>query len=293
MVTWLTSLPAAVLVVGWLLVAVLVAVAGRVGVRALVPAGEQDRVQLIAAPLMPTLGAAFAIFAALSLASEAGYLRTAEGLVSDEAASASRLAWAATSPGAQSQPIQAALLDYLETTRAREWQGAAAASGADPATGRAIARLEQSVRFEAARPELGTSASTELLVSLDSVTNARRARVAAASREVPALYLVTLVVSGLALIVNAGALVFRSSLRTSLLVVGVASVVGLSLALLFSLSAPWRGPLIVSGHPLDAIIRDLESGFFRGAPQAAGVTSTPKGFAGGAGDSPLPRRAGR
>jgi hypothetical protein len=265
-VNWLTSLPAVVLVVGWLFLALLVAAVARVGVRALVPAGEQDRVPQMVAPLMPTLGAAFAIFAALSLASEAGYLRAAEGLVSDEAAAASRLAWAATSPRVQSEPIHTALLDYLQTTRVREWEGAAAASGNDPATVRAIARLERSVRAEAARPELGTPASTELLVSLDSATSSRRARVAAASRHVPALYVVTLVASGLALIVNAGALSFRSSLRTSLLVAGLASVVGLSLALLFSLSAPWRGPLIVSGHPLDAIIGDLESGFFDGEP---------------------------
>jgi hypothetical protein len=265
-VTWLTSLPAAVLVVGWLVLAVLVAAAARVAVRALVPAGEQDRVPQIVAPLMPTLGAAFAIFAALSLASEAGYLRTAEGLVSDEAAAASRLAWAATSPRVESEPIHGALLDYLQTTRAREWEGAAAASGDDAATAHAIARLERSVRDEAARPELGSSESTELLVTLDSVTSSRRARLAAASRDVPALYVVTLMVSGLALIVNAGALIFRSSRRTSLLIMGVAGVVGLSLALLFSLSAPWRGPLVVSGHPLDGIIADLESGFFTGGP---------------------------
>jgi hypothetical protein len=274
-VNWLTSLPAPVLVVGWLAFALLVAVLARLAVRALVPPAEQDRVPLVVSPLMPTLGAAFAIFAALSLASEAGYLRAAEGLVSDEAAASSRLAWAATSPGVQSQPIQAALLHYLQTSRAREWEGAAAASGDDPATARAIADLERSVRADAARTELETSTSTELLVALDGVTSTRRARIAAAGRDVPGLYVVTLVVSGLALIVNAGALVFRSSRRTSLLIVGVASVVGLSLALLFSLSAPWRGPLIVSGHPLDSVIVDLESGFFHGAPHPVGTTSAP------------------
>ena len=68
--------------------------------------------------------------------------------------------------------------------------------------------------------------------------------------------------SGLALIANAGALGFRSSVRTSLLVVGLAVVVGLSLALLFSLSAPWRGPLIVSGQPIDAVVSELRDGFF-------------------------------
>ncbi|MEU7058277.1 hypothetical protein [Streptomyces sp. NPDC046197] len=259
---WLTSLPAPVLVVGGLSLAFLVAAVARVGVRALVPVAERDRVPQIAPPLMPTLGASFAIFAALTLASEAGYLRAAEGLVSDEAAAASRLAWAATSPRVQSEPIHAALLGYLHTTRVREWQGAAAASGDDPATARAIARLERSVRDEAARPEVGTTSGTELVASLDGLTTSRRARIAAASREVPTLYVVTLAVTGLALIANAGALVFRSSLRTSLLIAGVASVVGLSLALLFALSAPWSGPFIVSGHPLDAVIGDLKSGFF-------------------------------
>ncbi|MEV6313768.1 hypothetical protein [Streptomyces sp. NPDC051776] len=263
---WLTSLPAVVLVVSGLLLALLVAAGARIGVRALVPVEERDRVPHIATPLMPTLGAAFAIFAALSLASEAGYLRTAEELVSEEAAAASRLAWAATSPRVQSEPIHAALLDYLQTTLTKEWEGAAAATGDDPATSHAIAQLERSVRAEAARPEVGTPAGSELLVALDGVTNSRRARVAAASRDVPSLYVVTLVVSGLALIVNSGALVFRSSLRTSLLIVGIASVVGLSLALLFALSAPWSGPFIVSGHPLNAVIGDLKSGFFEGRP---------------------------
>jgi hypothetical protein len=34
------------------------------------------------------------------------------------------------------------------------------------------------------------------------------------------------------------------------------------LALLFSLAAPWRGPLIVGGHPIDAVIDDLQAGLF-------------------------------
>lgn len=202
LVNWLTSLPAVALVVGGLFFALLATAVARVGVRALVPAGERDHVPQIAMPLMSSLGAAFAIFAALSLASEVSYLRAAEALVSDEAAASSRLAWAATSPRVQSEPIHQALLNYLRTTRAREWEGAAAASGDDAATARAIARLERTVRTEAARPEVGTTTGTELVVSLDGVTSSRRARIAAASRDVPVLYVITLVVSGLALIVN-------------------------------------------------------------------------------------------
>ena len=258
---WLTSLPAGLLVVGWLAFALLVAFCARLAVRALVPAGEHDQVPSVASPLMPALGAAFGVLIALTLAGEAGYLRSAQDIVAGEAAASSRLAWAATSPGVRTEPIHDALRDYLRATRATEWRGDGAAEG-NADVGATIATLERVVRAEAARTELGTPASTELLVSLDAVTSGRRERIAAASRQIPVLDVVTLVVGGTALIANAGALGFRSSVRTSLLVVGLALVVGLSLALLFSLGAPWRGSLVVSGQPVDAVVHDLETGFF-------------------------------
>lgn len=263
--TWLTSLPAWLLVTAGLVLALLLVVVSTATVRALVPEGERDRVQRIAAPLMPALGAAFAILTALTLSSEAGYLRAAEGTVSDEGAAAARLAWAATNPGVDPEPIHSALREYLVTTRAREWSGAGAAGGDDAATERAIAALEEAVRTQAARwSDIGTPASTELLTSVDAVTSTRRARIVAADHEIPGLYVVTLVASGVALIVNASALAVSGGDRISLLVVGLAGVVGLSLALLFALSAPWRGPITVGGDAVDAVVRDLDTGFFTG-----------------------------
>lgn len=258
---WLTSLPAWLLVLGWVGFALLIAVGARLGVRAVVPADEHDHVQRIASPLMPALGGAFGVLIALTLAGEAGYLKSAQDIVANEAAASSRLAWAATSPGVKPEPIHAALRDYLRATRADEWSGTGAAQGA-PRVAATIATLEKTVRAEAARTELGTPASTELLVSLDGVTSGRRQRIAAADRQLPTLYILTLVVGGAALIANAGALGLRSSVVTSRLVASLAVVVGLSLALLFSLSAPWRGSLGVSGDPLDAVAHDLETGYF-------------------------------
>src|SRR5580700_10433069 len=150
--TWLTSLPAVVLVTGGLVLALLATLGGRLAVRALVPATERDTAYTIAAPLMPALGALFALFMGLTLASEASFLASAQGIVSNEAADASRLAWAATSPGVDTAPIQSALLGYLRATRAYEWQGSNAAEGNDLATVRAIANLESAVRTQAARP---------------------------------------------------------------------------------------------------------------------------------------------
>ena len=91
---------------------------------------------------------------AITLSSEAGYLKSAQDLVSAEAASASRLAWSATSPGVDSAPIQDALLDYLQVTVADEWNGDRAARGTDAPTMQAIAVLERLVdHFEDELPE--------------------------------------------------------------------------------------------------------------------------------------------
>ena len=49
----------------------------------------------------------------------------------------------------------------------------------------AISTLERVVRAQAAQTEIGTPASTELLTSLDALTSGRRARTAAASRQIP------------------------------------------------------------------------------------------------------------
>src|SRR4029077_5576329 len=152
--TWLTSLPAAVLVISGLVLALLVATGGWLAVRALIPAAEREGAHTIAAPLMPALGAIFALLMGLTLPSGMGSLAPAQGSVSSEAADASRLAWAAPSPGVDSEPIQSALLDSLQAVRAYEWSGSPAATGYDPATTHAIASLENAVRTQAARPTL-------------------------------------------------------------------------------------------------------------------------------------------
>ena len=114
---------------------------------------------------MPALRAIFALLMGLTLASEAGFLASAQGIVSSEAGDASRLAWAATSPGVATAPIQSALLDYLEATRSNEWSGGAAANGEDPATVHALANLENTVRAQAARTAIGTPASRDRLAA--------------------------------------------------------------------------------------------------------------------------------
>jgi hypothetical protein len=262
-VVWLTSQSLGLLVPACLALALLVAVSSRLAIRALIPDSERDAAHAVAAPLMPALGATFAILMALTLASEAGSFTSAQQIVSNEAADASRVAWAATSPGVQRHPVQTALGGYLLAARRYEWHGANAANGNDPATAHAISKLQRVVRAQAARTTLGTPSSSELLGAVDALVSDRRARLAAASHEPPGLYVITLVVSGVALIANASALTIRKKRRVAVLIGGLTIVIGLSIALLFALGTPWRGPMVVSGHPIDAVIHDLATGYFR------------------------------
>ncbi|MBV9093751.1 MAG: hypothetical protein JO132_07735 [Streptosporangiaceae bacterium] len=260
---WLTSLPAAVLIIGGLAAALLFAIGARLALRVLIPATQRDSVYSIADPLMTAFAGLFALMMALTLASEAQLLASAQGIVSNEAADAARLAWAATSPGVNPAPIQSALLGYLRATRAYEWQGDNAADGDDPATSHALAGLERVVRAQAARPGVTTPTSSELLTSVDALTDDRRARLAAASRQLPVFYVVVLVVAGAASITNATALALRSGWRNTFSVGGLAVVIGLSIALLFALGTPWRGSITVSGQPIDAVVQDLNTGYFQ------------------------------
>jgi hypothetical protein len=126
----------------------------------------------------------------------------------------------------------------------------------------ALANLENTVRAQAARTVIGTPASTELLASLDALTSDRRDRLAAASHQLPVLYVVVLVLAGVALIVNASALTLRSGRRSALLTSSLASMIGLSLALLFALGTPCQGAITVSGQPIDAVTQGLNTGYF-------------------------------
>jgi hypothetical protein len=69
------------------------------------------------------------------------------------------------------------------------------------------------------------------------------------------------------LIVNVTTLTLRSGRRSALLVGGLAAVIGLSLALLSALGTPWRGTITVSGQPIDAVVRDVNIGYFHPLPR--------------------------
>lgn len=202
------------------------------------------------------------LLTALSLANEVTSLSSAQTIVSTEAADASILAWSSINPGVDTVPVQAALRNYLHATRTSEWHGNAAANGDDAATDNALAGVERTERAQATLSSVGATTSTELLTNLDALTGERRLRLAADGHSIPEFYGVLVVVTGLALIVNTSVVGTRGGLRAALVTTSLTVVIALSVALLFALATPWGGAIQVSGHPIDAVINDLNTNYF-------------------------------
>jgi hypothetical protein len=255
----LVSVPVWGLVVMTLAIGTLVAIVARLVLRRLL-AGEPTGVAAVAGPLMPALGAAFALLAALSLSSEAAELRKADQDAAAEAAAASRLAWASTTAGVETDRVQDALLVYLRSTRAEEWSGSDGVG--DPGTRAALGDLERAVRSEAAGSGLGSAQAGELLGAVDSVTSVRRERLATSAHEMAVLYLIVVVAAGLALVINAAALTVDRHARVAWLTAGLVVVVALVVALLLAITSPFRGGFIADSTPIDVVTTDLDDGGF-------------------------------
>ena len=228
-----------------------------------VPDEDKPKVLAIVGPLTPALAALFAVMVAFTVVNEAGYLRVAQSAASSEATASSRLAWAATNPGVDTVAVQDALADYIEVMVGPEWTKTFEDEPILGPVERGLRRLETVTRDQATRPGLPASVSSELLAGLDGVTMARRDRIAEASRGIPMSYLLVLVITGLALVVNVALLTLWGGHASLVLVGGVALVVALALALLIGISAPFAGPLVVDHAALDRVLIDLQHGVFR------------------------------
>jgi hypothetical protein len=255
----LVSLPVWLVVIGALLIGTLVAIGARTALRRWL-SDEQVGVAAVAGPLMPALGAVFALLAALALSGEATELRTSEHDVAAEAAAASRLAWASTTPGVDSEAVQERLVAYLRSTRHDEWSGTG--GGGAVVTRQAVSDLERVVRDQAASSDLGSAQAGELLGSMDALTSMRRERLATSAHEMPVLYLVVVATAGLALVVNAAALAVDRHQRVAWLTAGLIVVVALVIALLIGITSPFRGGFVADGTEIDVVRVDLEDSLF-------------------------------
>lgn len=253
---------------GWVLIgasiALYAAVAGvtrLVSERAVAPERRSSLMALVG-PLTPALATLFSVLVAFTVVTEAGYLRTGERLASDEAAVASRMAWASTDPAFDGAAIRTALTDYLETVVRVDWSGRTEGARTPRAVVRALQRLETVTRAQAATAGLQPAVTAELVGALDGLTSTRRDLVAESTRRIPTGYLLMLAFAGIALVVNVSVLTLATGRRGLWLIVGLVLVVSTSLALLVGISASFAGPLRVDHAAIDRMILDLRAGVF-------------------------------
>jgi len=213
-----------------------------------------------AAPLMPALGVLFAFLSGFAITAMWASHSAAETSVGQEAAAASALAWAATAPGANTAAIQRALHEYLMSTTTQEWLSISAAEPTGDLVTDDLTTLQRTARASASNPNVTSADAAELLGSLDQVAAHRSERISAAGRSMPLALFLAILVTGLALCLNAQIVSSAGDRRSRMVTSSIVVVVSIDLAVLLILSGPFLGSQRVSAAPLRAIQVQLESG---------------------------------
>jgi hypothetical protein len=215
-----------------------------------------------AAPLMPALGVLFAFLSGFAITAMWSSHSSAETAINHEAASASALAWAATAPGADTASIHGAIQKYLASTTTEEWNQLSAREPSVERLSEDLATLQRSARTSASYSEVSSANAAELLGSLDQLAVHRSERIGAALRSLPLALFLGIVVSGLALCLNAQIVSSSGDKRSRLVTSSIIVVVAVDLAVLLILSGPFLGSQRVTADPLVAVEAKIESGIF-------------------------------
>ena len=257
----LVSLPA-----GWLLVLTLVGVAGfTLSVTWLlhrrVRGDSREHAGLTAAAYMTALGSLFAILTGFLLNGEYATLRQTQNLVYQEVAAGNRLAFSTEGlPAADVAVVQDALASYFAALAASEWRALERGEPDSSTAGDALTRLQQVVFAVGSRDYAPTASVDGLQASVSELTGIRRERIALGTQITPVALVVLSLFTGLALIVNAVVVTLRAGRGFAVVAVGIVIIVGLDLAAIVAISAPFRGPFQASSEPVAQFAAEVRRG---------------------------------
>jgi hypothetical protein len=209
---------------------------------------------------MPALGVLFAFLSGFAITAMWTADSAADTSVGLEASAASTLAWSATSPGADTAAIQRSLNDYLEAATTDEWNALSTAEPKiDSVTGE-MGALERTVRASASSPLVSSANASEMLGALNQLSAHRSERISAAVRSMPLALFLAIVLTGLAVCLNAQIISSPGDRRSAVVTSTIVLVVAIDLAVLLILSGPFLGSQRVSPAPLQAVQAQIESG---------------------------------
>lgn len=259
--SWLTSLSGPAILALCVGGSILYALAVVLLVARLFPHERREGIGVTAAAYMTVLGSLFAILTGFLINSEYGTLRQAQNLVGIEVAAASQLAYGAASlPPVDAALVQAGLVELLDAIDEREWPHLSDNPELPSPAADEVSALSQEVFAFASRPYAPSGAADAMQGALAGMTEARRQRIVVATQVLPAPLFALSVVTGAALILGALLVALRSGPRFALVAAGIVLVVGLDLAAILAISAPFDGPFVVSTAPIAQLVDEVRAG---------------------------------
>jgi hypothetical protein len=224
-----------------------------------VPEGNQRNLAIVAAPLIPALGAMFAFLTAFAINTEWGQLREAQHAAELEADAAARFALVAGSPGLDAAHLRRLLQSYLLSVVDEEWALLPDGRGSETAR-QTLGRMFRETRAIVSGPSVPAVTGGDLLHAVDSLISLRRDRLSLASRSMPPALLLLAFASGVVLCLDAVLLALPYQQWEAVTVGGVVVVVALALALVVAVSAPFKGTISVDAHPIAVVLDELSHG---------------------------------
>jgi hypothetical protein len=226
---------------------------------------DQPTVSATAGQLVPAVGVLFALLTAFVITNQWNRSRSAEQVVAREADASIRLGLASQSPGVHGARLRSLLVDYLRAVLQSEWETLRHEHAGSPRTADALSRLERDVRADATAPGVATAVTTDLLAAAEGVAVARSDRLNLSGHGLPAPLFLLAFVSGVVLCLNAIAVAAGPDDWVAIVIGGLIVLIALDLALIVTISDPFRGPLRVLPTPIESILDQLEAGRFGSA----------------------------
>ncbi len=205
-----------------------------------------------------TVGVIYAVLLAFAVIIVWERFADAENAVVQEAGAAATLYRLADPGDPQSRAMRTALGDYLHLALTEDWPQMARVR-ASPAVTRALDILYASTLALTRSGALQPAVQVEIFHQLDSMTQARRARLHLATGIVPGILWGVLVLGG---VLTIGFTFFfgTRNLRAQVMMTGILSViVFMGLFVIVEINHPFTGPVHIDGEALAAVLQDLGS----------------------------------
>jgi hypothetical protein len=203
-----------------------------------------------------TVGVIYSVLVAFAVIVVWEKFNDAEAAVVQEAGAADTLYRLTAGPEPAMVAARAALGDYLRATIDREWPAMAKERGSREAA-QALDALYGAALHVASEGSRQPGVLTEMFKQLDSLTQARRARLHLAAGVVPGIVWLVLV-CGAVLTVGFTFFFGARNLPAQVAMTGVLSfLVFMALMVIVSIDHPFTGPSSVDSEPLRMVIEDL------------------------------------